>query len=1063
MDHAAPNGKKAFNHILGQHYTVFDGLAGMHVEDIYQDRRGLLWIATADGGVSRFDGAHFDTFGLSDGMPRLMVMAIAEDQDGRLLFGTLGGGLAVYDGQGFQVYTTEHGLLSNEILSLQPQADGSMRMLTGAGIGRFADGQCVERVTEIAGQPLGAVYDMATDAAGTTWLATRERGVLSLEGRPLSGDSGTGNGAMQWPWKFAQGTSGPLWIAFCYTGPEPVIGCYDPDSNQLELIEVDDHAEGAEVVPHGTRHVRVDDRGLLWMTRRGVLVYDGQAWHPFSTRLPDSHFSDTRLTYEDREGNIWLGLWGGGLVFCDPVSVQLYTQADGLPDCEVQCLGEDREGRLWIGTMGGLACREDDRIRPMDPRRTVSTLVVDRQGQVWSGGPEGQIFKATGGEAQGLEVAGTTHTEEITGLWEDQAGGLSVCTSAGRLGRIEEDRFIELEERLPHDCAVVLQNGAGPLWIGLSRKKSALCYYKDGHFHTPNMTGVENIADVRALCEYQGLLWVGTENHGLFALDHASEEVRRFTVDQGTLSVNGIAALVNDPQGGMWIGTSGGGVLKYDGQTFQSIRLGQGALENIVEAIVRDSQGRLWFGTRAGLIAYQPGETPPRILLRQVVAGRTWDEPQAVSCPDTTPEIKFHFQGISFRSGAGQMRYSHRLVGHGPAEEWSAFTPANRTTYQDVPAGLFHFEVRTVDRDGLMSDIARLEVRVVPTHLRRLEEMLRVSHQGFLSQSPAMAQLLAKIGSMAKTDMTVLVLGETGVGKGVLARLLHNLSSRRTNPFISVNCGGLSAGLVENELFGHEKGAFTSAHAQKIGYFERANGGTLFLDEVGDLPFESQRTLLHILEEGHLTRVGGEKLIPVDVRIVAATNKVMEEAIQAKEFREDLFYRLSVLSAVVPPLRERREDIPLLAAHFASQCAQKLGRPVPILSDEAIAHLQGYAWPGNVRELEHLIQQAVALSNGDVIQAEDVPLEAALVPRPATLPVEQGFDEDAKDEAEKWQIFDEDAKDEAEKRQILAALQTTNWRVYGPRGAARLLGISAEKLRYRMRKHGLQRPGKSSR
>ncbi len=1046
MNLAALSQQKAFDHILGQHYTVFDGLSGMHVEDIYQDRRGLLWIATADGGVSRFDGAHFDTLGLSNGLPHLTVMTIAEDQDGRLLFGTLGGGLAAYDGSGFQVYTTEHGLPSNEILSLQPQADGSIRMLTGAGIGRFADGQCVERVTEIAGHPLGAVYDIATDAAGTTWLATRERGVLSLDGRRISTDSGDGDGSMQWPWKFAQGPSGPLWIAFRYVGTEPVIGCYDPDSKQLELIKAGDQAEEAEVIQHGTRHVRLDDRGLLWMTRRGVLVYDGQAWHPFSTRLPDSHFSDTRLTYEDREGNIWLGLWGGGLVFCDPVSVQLYTQADGLPDCEVQCLGEDRAERLWIGTMRGLACREADRIRPVDPRRAVSTLVVDRQGQVWSGSPEGQVFKETGGEAQAIEGAETIHAEAIAGLWEDPAGCLNVCTSAGRWGRIEEDRFMALEERLPHDCTVMLSDGAGTLWIGLNRKSSALCYYKDGHFHTPNMAGVEDIAEVSALCEYQGILWVGTENHGLFALDHASAEVRRFTVDQGALSVNGILALVNDPQGGMWIGTSGGGVLKYDGQLFHCIRLGQGALENIVEAILRDSQGRLWFGTRAGLIAYQPGQTPPRILIRQVVAGRTWDEPQAVSCPDSTPEIQFHFQGISFRSGAEQMRYSHRLVGRGLAEEWSAFTSANRATYQDVPAGLFHFEVRTIDRDGLMSDVARLKVRVVPTHLRRSEQMLRVSNQGFLSQSPAMARLLDKIESMAATDLTVLVLGETGVGKGVLARILHNLSPRQAKPFIPVNCAGLSPGVIESELFGHEKGAFTSANARKIGYFERANGGTLFLDEVGDLPSESQRVLLHILEEGHLTRVGGEKSIPVDVRVVAATNKVLEEAIQAGAFREDLFYRLSVLSAVLPPLRERQEDIPLLAAHFASRCAEQLGRPTPVLSEAAVARLQQYAWPGNVRELEHIIQQAVVLGDRYVIQVADVPLQATEA-EPA-LPVEQGFDGDA--------------EDEDEKQRILAALQATKWRVYGPRGAAQLLDMGPEKLRYRMRKHGLQRPKKRS-
>ena len=1045
MDHATPS-QKAFGHILGQQYTVLDGLAGMYVEAFYQDRHGLLWIGTTDGGISRFDGAHFDTFGLSDGLPHLSVTAIDEDADGRLLFGTFGGGIAAYDGRGFQVYTTEHGLPSNDIFGLQPQADGSVRVLTSEGVGRFVEGRCVECMTELAGKPLGLVYDMATDSAGTTWLATQRHGVLSMDGQRMNTDSGNGHDAvqLQWPWNFAQDAAGNLWIGFRYVGTEVVVGRYDPASRQFEIIRADDGAEGAEVVLNGTRHVRVDDRDRLWLSRRGVLVYDGEEWHPFSANLPGVHFSGTRLTYEDSEGNIWVGLWGGGLIFCDPISIQLYDKKDGLPDSEVRCLREDQEGRIWIGTTGGLACLEDSQIRPVEVGYTVLSIVVDRQGQVWSNGPEGQVFRSAGRETQAIAViAGGV---EIKMLFQGREGHLIACTAEGQLGRIEANRFIAIEELRPLAYRAVLQDREDSFWLGLYGIRPALYNHKDGHLRACDMAGIEAVGYVNALCEYQDAIWVGTA-HGLFAISYQAKEVRQFTVDQGDLSANGIMALMADPQQScLWIGTSGGGVLKYDGRGFQSIRLGKSALENIVDAILRDSQGQLWFGTRAGLIAYQPGETPPRIRIRRVVAGRTFAEPQSVSCPDSTPEIQFYFQGISFRSGAEQMRYSHRLVGHGPAEEWSAFAPANRVTYQDVPAGLFHFEVRTMDRDGLMSDVARLEMLVVPTRLRHLEQMLRVSNQGFLSQSQAMARLLEQVESMAETDMTVLVLGETGVGKGVLARLLHNLSPRQASPFIAVNCGGLSAGLIESELFGHEKGAFTSANAQKIGYFERADGGTLFLDEVGDLPLDSQRALLHILEEGHLTRVGGEQSIPVDVRVVAATNKDLEEAIQAGTFREDLFYRLSVLSLVLPPLRERQEDIPLLAAHFASRCAEQLGRPTPVLGEEVVVHLQQYAWPGNVRELEHVIQQAVVLGDRDVIQVADVPFQAAEAE--LALPVEQGFD---------W-----GAEDEDEKQRILAALQATNWRIYGPRGAARLLSMGPEKLRYRMRKHGLQRPEKPS-
>ena len=201
-----------------------------------------------------------------------------------------------------------------------------------------------------------------------------------------------------------------------------------------------------------------------------------------------------------------------------------------------------------------------------------------------------------------------------------------------------------------------------------------------------------------------------------------------------------------------------------------------------------------------------------------------------------------------------------------------------------------------------------------------------------LSHSPVMTQLLKQTAQVAETDTTMLVLGETGVGKSLLARTIHTMSPRRGAAFIVVNCGALPAGLIESELFGHEQGAFTSAGKRRIGRFERAHGGTLFFDEIGALPLESQRVLLHILEEDHLMRVGGGESIPVDVRIVAATNCDLQRAIQAGTFRADLFYRLDEFQMVLPPLRERREDILLLAAHFVRQSAHWLRRPVPSLS-----------------------------------------------------------------------------------------------------------------------------------
>ena len=310
-----------------------------------------------------------------------------------------------------------------------------------------------------------------------------------------------------------------------------------------------------------------------------------------------------------------------------------------------------------------------------------------------------------------------------------------------------------------------------------------------------------------------------------------------------------------------------------------------------------------------------------------------------------------------------------------------------------------------------------------------------------LSRSPAIVLLLKRAQQVATTDIQVLMLGETGVGKGLLARTIHDQSTRGAKAFRAVNC----AGLVESELFGHEKGAFTSASARHVGCFEQAHGGTLFLDEIGDMSMEAQRALLHVLEQDRLTRVGGTDSIPIDVRIIAATNRDLSQAIKEGTFRKDLYYRLDGFPLTVPSLRKRREDIPLLAEHFMHRYARKYQRPMRRLSDEVLAYLQAYAWPGNVRQLQQWVKRAVVVCEGkrmemaDVWSAEDVGL---------VLP-------SADEEPEAEPPLAED-----EKQRILATLKQTNWVVSGERGAARLLGMNHQQLVYRMEKYGIQRPKK---
>ena len=1033
----------SFESLLSTQYTVFDGLAGMHVEDIYQDRLGYLWIATADGGVSRFDSDRFDTFGLKDGLPNLTVMAIAEDAEGRLLFGTFGGGIAAYDGRGFQVYTTEQGLPSNEILGLQPQPDGSTLALTGGGVAWVAEGRCVKAITHLDGQPLGQVHDLTTDAAGTTWLATWGRGILSLDGRRMD----TGDRSLECSWKLAQDSTGCVWIAFLYAGTESLIGRYDPGEESLSFIEVGTEDEGA--VQQGTRHIRSDERDWLWLARRGVLCYDGHGWHSLSAALPEIDFSDTRLTYEDREGNIWIGLWGGGLVCCDLTSIRRYGKADGLPDREILSLGEDADGRMWIGTMGGMVYMEDGQVCPSEMREVVSAMVVDRQGRVWSAGAGGQVYRWEGETPQVIPVTEDSHSGLFPTLCEDRQGRIWVGNCEGDLGWIEDTRFTPLGERFPYGCRTLIQDQTGVVWIGCFGFQPALWCYDGGEFRPADLPGAESIAYVNVLWESGETLWIGTLK-GLFALDLVTRQVRRFTAEESGLAANGILALTADSQGNIWMGTSGGGVLRYDGETFQSIRLGPSALENKVEAVLCDRSGRVWFGTRAGLVAYRRGHTPPGLVIREVMAGTVSSAPEDVSCPESTPEIRIRFQGISFRTGAGQMRYSWRLLGCDSPEEWSAYSAANEVSYRALPVGEYRFEVRTMDRDGLVSEVANLGIQILPDktteRIHALENVLRATDHVVHSQSAPMRRVMEQAVGVAKTEMTVLVLGETGTGKGLLAETIHEASTRRKGPFIRVNCGALPAGLVESELFGHEKGAFTGAATRRLGRFELADGGTLFLDEIGDLPVESQRVLLHILEESTVTRLGGQQPVKVNVRVIAATNRDMRQAIQEGRFREDLFYRLSVFSLELPPLRQRQEDVPALVVHFAERYARHLQRPTPTIDDSVLAHLQRYSWPGNVRELEHLIQRAVLLSRDGVIRVEDL-----------SLPRVEGRAQYT-DAGEPFSPPAHPVEGADEKQQLLAALRVANWIIYGERGAARLLGMNPERLRSRMRHYGLRRP-----
>lgn len=365
--------------------------------------------------------------------------------------------------------------------------------------------------------------------------------------------------------------------------------------------------------------------------------------------------------------------------------------------------------------------------------------------------------------------------------------------------------------------------------------------------------------------------------------------------------------------------------------------------------------------------------------------------------------------------------------------------PSIQSAIEATKKGVYTYLEKPVDRDRLLEVVGEVFARMA---------LLRKSILGVSQATKAMLRLILKV---AGTSHTVLILGESGTGKELVAREIHELSPRNKQAFLAINCAALTETLLESELFGHEKGAFTDAHQQKKGLFERANHSTLFLDEIGDTSLSMQAKILRALQEREIVRVGGTEAIKVDARIIAATNRNLEQMLKDGKFREDLYYRLKVIPIVCPPLRERREDIPLLAMHFLRKAALDGKHKVTGISREAMEAIENYHWPGNIRQLEWAIERGVLLGEGEQIRLEDLPPEILQPPGDQAAP-ESSSTSIPTDGLEP--LIEEETWEEHEKAKILEALQRTSGNITR---AAQLLGMTFRTLQYRLEKYGIKR------
>jgi DNA-binding NtrC family response regulator len=376
-----------------------------------------------------------------------------------------------------------------------------------------------------------------------------------------------------------------------------------------------------------------------------------------------------------------------------------------------------------------------------------------------------------------------------------------------------------------------------------------------------------------------------------------------------------------------------------------------------------------------------------------------------------------------------------------------------KNAVEAVKLGAFDYLTKPVKLDEILITLKRvIEFRNLKRENFNLRSQLKKKYkfENIIGDSEKTRQIFETIEKVADTDSTILILGESGTGKELIAKAIHYNSYRREGPFVPVNCAAIPTELLESELFGHEKGAFTNAIRTRIGRFELANGGTAFLDEIGDMPPNLQSKLLRFLQERQFERVGGVKTVKVDIRIIAATHQDLKMAVQQKKFRQDLYYRLNVIPIYVPPLRERKEDIPLLVHHFLEQFNRTKKRNIKGIAPEAMERLMQYHWPGNIRELENIIERMVILTNHEMIQLDDLPEKfQSITPHEASRSVE----------IPEGGISLDTAVSDYERRLILEALNKTGW---VKNKAAQLLNLNRTTLIEKIKRQNLQRPPSSS-
>ncbi|UCH65412.1 MAG: sigma 54-interacting transcriptional regulator [Ignavibacterium sp.] len=1021
-----------------------NSLSNNIVRTIIQDNHGTFWIGT-DGGLNSMKiskandhNVEFNNYKSNPSNPKSIsndvIRTIYQDSAGRIWVGT---------DFGLNMITTT-------------ESDGNIEFVS-----------YLNNPNEQSSISNNEVYDLLEGERGILWVGTNGGGInlFDTETRtfskyihdPLDARTLSYNEIRA----LYKDRSGIMWIGTYGGGIDKV----SRGTNQF--LHYNHNPNDTNSLSHPIIwSIYEDSNKILWIGTHGggLDKLDRKAYRyehfEHSEINPNSISNDiVRMIYGDSKGMLWIGTHGGGINLFNP-HTNIFKSYKNDPDDpyslghdEIRGIYEDEYGTIWIGTYGRGLDRFDRETETFthfrhdpDNRESISNNFVrviyeDKAGNLWIGTEGGGLNKFNGDDGtfkyyrNDPDDSTSINNDYIFTIHEDPSGIIWLGTWGGGLNRFnpETETFsnYSMKNGLPSNAIYgILEDENGNLWIstnnGLSRFNPLTKEFKNF-----------NIKDGLQNNEFNGGSYFTSKSGEMFfgGINGFNAFYPNRIIDNTYIPPVVITSFqkFNEPvQFNKPLSEIDEIELTYEDYvfSFEFAALDYTAPEKNAYAYKMDGLDEDWIYTNSEKRFASYTTLPPGHYTFKVKGSNSdgvWNEEAASINLIIHPPfwMTWWFRAISIIAVLLIAFWLYKRRVRRLEEKRKILTE--------------RLEEKTKHSNELQSALS--EVELLKNRLQAenvyLQDEIKLQHnfENIITQSEELKKVLHKVEQVASTDATVLILGESGTGKELLARAVHNISDRADRPLVKVNCSALPANLIESELFGHEKGAFTGATSRKNGRFELADGGTIFLDEIGDLPLDLQPKILRALQENEIERIGNSKTIKVDVRVIAATNRDLTYEIRQGKFREDLYYRLNVFPITIPPLRKRKEDIPILVNYFINKFGKKIGKQIESVSQNIIEAFQDYRWPGNVRELENIIERAVITSpDTKLVLSEDLPKQTS--------------------KSTKSEIS---TLDENERQHILKALESTNWQVSGEKGAAKLLDIKRTTLEARMKKLNIEK------